>query len=85
MRLLESNAGGTDVHTHFDHTCEPMTDTMTQPTTSASPTPGSGGRVFSGVQPSGLPHVGNHLGAFSNYIAMQDGFDAIYCIVDYHA
>jgi tryptophanyl-tRNA synthetase len=42
-------------------------------------------RVFSGVQPSGLPHVGNHLGAFSNYIAMQDGYDAIYCIVDYHA
>jgi tryptophanyl-tRNA synthetase len=43
------------------------------------------GRVFSGVQPSGLPHVGNHLGAFGNYIAMQDGYDAIYCIVDYHA
>src|SRR5918999_6543569 len=42
-------------------------------------------RVFSGVQPSGLPHVGNYLGAFRNYIAMQDGHDAIYCIVDYHA
>ena len=62
-----------------------MTDTMTQPTSSARPQPGSGGRVFSGVQPSGLPHVGNHLGAFSNYIAMQDGFESIYCIVDYHA
>ncbi len=57
------------------------------PSTTPSPTPkpGLGARVFSGVQPSGLPHVGNHLGAFSNYIAMQDGFDAIYCIVDYHA
>lgn len=42
-------------------------------------------RVFSGVQPSGLPHVGNYLGAFRNYISMQDGHDAIYCIVDYHA
>jgi tryptophanyl-tRNA synthetase len=62
-----------------------MTETTTQPTTSASPEPGSGGRVFSGVQPSGLPHVGNHLGAFGNYIAMQDGFESIYCIVDYHA
>jgi tryptophanyl-tRNA synthetase len=51
----------------------------------ASPAAGVRGRVFSGVQPSGLPHVGNHLGAFSNYIAMQDGYDAIYCIVDYHA
>jgi tryptophanyl-tRNA synthetase len=29
--------------------------------------------------------VGNHLGAFSNYIAMQDSHEAIYCIVDYHA
>jgi tryptophanyl-tRNA synthetase len=42
-------------------------------------------RVFSGVQPSGLPHVGNYLGAFRNYIAMQSTHDAIYCIVDYHA
>ena len=42
-------------------------------------------RVFSGVQPSGLPHLGNYLGAFRNYIAMQEGGDAIYCIVDYHA
>jgi tryptophanyl-tRNA synthetase len=42
-------------------------------------------RVFSGVQPSGLPHVGNYLGAFRNYIAMQERHEAIYCIVDYHA
>ena len=42
-------------------------------------------RVFSGVQPSGLPHLGNYLGAFRNYIAMQEGHDAIYSIVDYHA
>jgi tryptophanyl-tRNA synthetase len=42
-------------------------------------------RVFSGVQPSGLPHVGNYLGAFRSYIAMQEQHDAIYCIVDYHA
>ncbi len=61
-----------------------MTETTSQSDSSAQPRPGSG-RVFSGVQPSGLPHVGNHLGAFSNYIAMQDGFESIYCIVDYHA
>ncbi len=42
-------------------------------------------RVFSGVQPSGLPHLGNYLGAFRNYIALQEGGNAIYCIVDYHA
>jgi tryptophanyl-tRNA synthetase len=45
----------------------------------------SAGRVFSGVQPSGLPHLGNYLGAFRNYIALQETGDAIYCIVDYHA
>ena len=55
--------------------------------TAASPVPtrGKRERVFSGVQPSGLPHVGNYLGAFRNYIAMQETHDAIYCIVDYHA
>jgi tryptophanyl-tRNA synthetase len=42
-------------------------------------------RVFSGVQPSGLPHIGNYLGAFRNYVAMQETHDTIYCIVDYHA
>jgi tryptophanyl-tRNA synthetase len=42
-------------------------------------------RVFSGVQPSGLPHLGNYLGAFRNWIALQESGDAIYCIVDYHA
>ena len=54
---------------------------ITEPTIS----PVTGGRVFSGVQPSGLPHLGNYLGAFRNYIALQAGGDAIYCIVDYHA
>ena len=42
-------------------------------------------RVFSGIQPSGLPHLGNYLGAFRNYIALQERGDTIYCIVDYHA
>jgi tryptophanyl-tRNA synthetase len=60
---------------------------MTAPTSNTQPPSAraSRGRVFSGVQPSGLPHIGNHLGAFGNYIAMQDEYDAIYCIVDYHA
>ncbi len=42
-------------------------------------------RVFSGVQPSGLPHIGNYLGAFRNYISLQAQHDAVYCIVDLHA
>jgi len=42
-------------------------------------------RAFSGIQPSGAPHLGNDLGAIRNYVRLQDEFEAIYCIVDYHA
>ncbi|MGC8633066.1 MAG: tryptophan--tRNA ligase [Candidatus Limnocylindrales bacterium] len=61
--------------------------TMPQPAADQASDPSQlpRGRVFSGVQPSGLPHVGNYLGAFRSYIAMQEHHDAIYCIVDYHA
>jgi tryptophanyl-tRNA synthetase len=47
-------------------------------------------RAFSGIQPSGVTHLGNDLGAIRNYVALQnrgavEGFETIYCIVDYHA
>lgn len=42
-------------------------------------------RVFSGVQPTGNLHLGNYLGAIKNWVAMQEGYDCIYCIVDLHA
>ncbi len=42
-------------------------------------------RTFSGIQPSGIVHLGNDLGAIRNYVAMQAEYEAIYCIVDYHA
>lgn len=42
-------------------------------------------RVFSGMQPTGQVHLGNLLGAFSNWVAMQDDHDCIYCVVDLHA
>ncbi|MGZ8563363.1 MAG: tryptophan--tRNA ligase [Candidatus Limnocylindria bacterium] len=42
-------------------------------------------RVFSGIQPSGASHLGNYLGAQVNYVALQDRYEAIYAIVDYHA
>jgi tryptophanyl-tRNA synthetase len=44
-----------------------------------------GHRIFSGIQPSGVVHLGNDLGAIRNYVALQDQYEAIYCIVDYHA
>ncbi|MFL5679919.1 MAG: tryptophan--tRNA ligase, partial [Chloroflexota bacterium] len=42
-------------------------------------------RTFSGIQPSGTVHLGNDLGAIRNYVRLQDEYEAIYCIVDYHA
>jgi tryptophanyl-tRNA synthetase len=42
-------------------------------------------RVFSGVQPTGNLHLGNYLGAIKNFVALQEKFECIYCIVDLHA
>jgi tryptophanyl-tRNA synthetase len=43
------------------------------------------GRVFSGARPTGRQHLGNYLGAIKNYIALQEDYDCVYCIVDLHA
>ena len=42
-------------------------------------------RILSGVQPSGKLHIGNYLGAIKQFVALQDEYDAYYCIVDEHA
>jgi tryptophanyl-tRNA synthetase len=42
-------------------------------------------RVFSGVQPTGYLHLGNYLGAITKFVALQDKYDCIYCVVDMHA
>ena len=42
-------------------------------------------RVFSGVRPTGRLHIGNYLGAVKNYVALQDEYECVYCIVDLHA
>lgn len=44
-------------------------------------------RVLSGVQPSGVPHIGNYFGAIQQHIALQDEFpgECFYFIADYHA
>ena len=41
--------------------------------------------VFSGIQPSGELHLGNYLGAVRNWVALQDQYRCIFCVVDYHA
>ena len=42
-------------------------------------------RIFSGVQPSAIPTIGNYIGAMKNFVALQDEYDCTYCIVNQHA
>lgn len=42
-------------------------------------------RVFSGMQPTSTLHLGNYLGALTNWVAMQESYDCVYCVVDMHA
>lgn len=42
-------------------------------------------RVFSGIQPSGIPTLGNYLGAIRNWVPLQYNHECIFCVVDLHA
>jgi len=42
-------------------------------------------RVFSGMQPTNGLHLGNYLGALVKFVALQDSYPSIYCVVDLHA
>ena len=42
-------------------------------------------RIFSGIQPTGTKHLGNYIGAISQYVAAQERGEALFCIVDLHA
>lgn len=42
-------------------------------------------KIFSGVQPSGIPTIGNYIGAMKQFVQLQDQFDATYSIVNQHA
>ena len=41
--------------------------------------------IFSGIQPSGSIHLGNYLGALTNWVTLQDEYDCVYSVVDLHA
>ena len=42
-------------------------------------------KIFSGIQPSGELTLGSYMGAIKNWVALQDEYDCLYCIVDMHA
>jgi tryptophanyl-tRNA synthetase len=42
-------------------------------------------KIFSGAQPTGNLHIGNYLGALRNWVALQNDYESIFCVVDLHA
>lgn len=41
--------------------------------------------LFSGVKPTGTPHLGNYIGALKQWVEIQHRFPCMFCIVDLHA
>ena len=42
-------------------------------------------RAFSGIQPTGIIHIGNYFGAIKQWIDLQQKFECFFCIVNQHA
>src|SRR5688572_17692255 len=42
-------------------------------------------RLFSGMQPTQDAHIGNWLGALRNWVALQERYECLFCVVDLHA
>jgi tryptophanyl-tRNA synthetase len=42
-------------------------------------------RIFSGAQPTGNLHIGNYIGAIRNWVALQQEYESLYCVVNLHA
>lgn len=42
-------------------------------------------RAFSGIQPSGVVHIGNYVGAIRKWVAMMAEYECTFCVVDLHA
>ncbi|XP_056286343.1 tryptophan--tRNA ligase, mitochondrial [Pseudoliparis swirei] len=80
------------VRTSFQH-LRRLTHRFTSPQRSLSSGSGTGneeppggGRVFSGIQPTGVPHLGNYLGALETWVGLQARFpQVLYSIVDLHS
>ncbi|CAG8473459.1 12775_t:CDS:2 [Ambispora gerdemannii] len=65
------------------------TTAINTPNTSFDPKPVAQELIFSGIQPTGIPHLGNYLGAISNWVSLQNTDtrrkNILYSIVDLHA
>lgn len=41
--------------------------------------------IFSGIKPSGRLNIGGYIGALSQWVEMQNEYNCVFCVVDYHA
>ena len=41
--------------------------------------------LLSGVKPTGRPHIGNYFGAMKQFVDLQNSYDCLFMIADYHA
>ncbi len=62
-----------------------MPETILESSHPGAATPGRRLRVLSGMQPTGRMHVGNYLGALRNCVQLQDGYECIFFVADYHS
>ncbi|MGD0370906.1 MAG: tryptophan--tRNA ligase [Candidatus Dormibacteria bacterium] len=62
-----------------------MPETILESSHPGAATPGRRLRVLSGMQPTGRMHVGNYLGALRNWVQLQDGYECIFFVADYHS
>ena len=60
-------------------------DTVAADSEAADGEPAVRKRVLSGVQPTGVLHLGNYLGAIRQWVANQELYDNYFCVVDLHA
>jgi tryptophanyl-tRNA synthetase len=42
-------------------------------------------RVLSGMRSTGKLHLGNYVGALQNWVRMQDEYECLFCVADWHA
>ncbi len=57
----------------------------TQPRQGQEPVPTTAARIFSGIQPTGVIHLGNYVGAMRQWAVLQREIESLFCIVDLHA
>lgn len=89
LRLLNSLPQRASIKWHYIHSYFPRRSFQTSAPSAPSAPSVPPATVFSGIQPTGVPHLGNYLGALRQWVGFQNSAPSstklIFCIVDLHA